>query len=197
MFRLNERNIAKIFAEELRDFDFPCKVEIREGLPDNKHSSSGFCFGNYKAMGMTHTKVTYRRNIPDELCGVSFYPESIIYNFQKDISESNNIPKTVANSIIWMATTLGVGISEHKLRECIHRTIAHEYRHCMQFRYIIDNGLDMGAYHKDEKWGIYGLGRLESDAIAYSEGKIKPIEAVFADKKYYKKDWTWFDAMLA
>jgi hypothetical protein len=195
MFRLTEKHIKKVFEEELVNFEFPCSVEIKEGLPDDEHTSSGFTLNKYKAMGMTHTKVTYKRDVPDELCGVSFYPESFIYNCWSDLHDS--IPNAVGNTIMWLVSNVGIGISEKKMRDSIRKTIAHEYRHCMQFQYIIENGLDMGSYHKDEKWGIYGLGRLESDAIAYADGKIKPIEEVFSDKKYYKKDWTWFDAMLA
>jgi len=195
MFRLTVENVRKMFEKELVKYEFPCPVEIKDELPDNKNSS-GFSFSGNKALGRTHTTITFKRDIPDRLEKVTFYPESFIYNSKRSLDDCGNIPKMLVDAIMWIAIHTGIGISEKLVRLNVQRTIAHEYRHCMQFRYIIDNGLDMASYQKDESWGIYGYGLLEKDAIAFAEGNIVPIETVFANKRYYKKDWNWIDAMF-
>jgi hypothetical protein len=195
MFRLTNKNIRKMFDEELKNYEFPCPVEIMDHLPDNKNSS-GFSFSGNKALGRTHTTITFKRDIPDRLEKVTFYPESFIYNSKRSLDDCGKIPKMLVDAIMWIAIHTGIGISEKLVRLNVQRTIAHEYRHCMQFRYIIDNGLDMASYQKDESWGIYGYGLLEKDAIAFAEGNVVPIETVFANKIYYKKDWNWIDAMF-
>lgn len=191
--RLTAENIKNLFEEEIKKYDFPCPVEIHDYLPDDKNSS-GFSFSGNKALGRTHTVLTFKKNVPDRLEKVSFYPESFIYNSRIALDDCGKIPKPIIDAIMWIATNTGIGVSEKILRLNVQHTVAHEYRHCLQFKYIIDNGLDMASYQKDESWGIYGYGLLESDAIAFSEGKVVPIETVFANKKYYKKDWSWLEA---
>jgi hypothetical protein len=194
MFRLSVKNIKKVFEEELKNYEFPCPVEIRDELPDNKNSS-GFSFSGNKALGRTHTVLTFKKDVPDRLEKVTFYPESFIYNCRNSLKESK-VPEMVQDIIMWIATRTGLGLSEKLLRLNVQRTVAHEYRHCMQFRYMIENNLDMASYQKDESWGIYGYGLLEKDAIDFAEGRVVPIETVFANKKYYKKNWSWIDTIF-
>jgi hypothetical protein len=192
--RLTYENIERMFREEISKYDFPCPIEVHDYIPEDK-GSSGFSFTGYKAIGMTHTKPSLKKKIPDQLVKVTFYPHSLIYNTRVSLEESQ-VPKFMHGLLMMLATQLGLGISEKVIQFNVSTTVAHEYRHCMQFQYMIENGLDMASYTKDESWSLYGYGLLESDAIAFAEGKVAPIESVFANKKYYKKDWTWFDAML-
>lgn len=195
MFRLTYENIEKLFREEIKKYNFPCPVEINDWIPEDK-GSSGFEFSGSKAIGLTHTKPSLKKDIPDELVKVSFYPESFIYNCKHALEEADNIPSFMKKAILWLAINTGIGNFEKIVRYNVVTTVAHEYRHCMQFMYMIENGLDIASYTKDESWSLYGYGLLESDAIAFAEGKIVPIEEVFANKKYYKKNWTWIDAMF-
>lgn len=190
--RLNYENIERMFREEISKYDFPCPVEVHDYIPEVK-GSSGFNFSGYKALGLTHTKPSLQRKVPDELVKVSFYPETLIYNTRVCLEESQ-VPRFMHGLLMMLATQFGLGISEKVIRYNVAITVAHEYRHCMQFQYMIENGLDMASYAKDESWSLYGYGLLESDAIAFAEGKVVPIESVFANKKYYKKDWTWLEA---
>ena len=192
--KLTEKAIREMFEEELKNFNFPCPVEIGEGLPDDGNLASGFAFSGNRAMGLTYTKMTFRKDIPDELLKVSFYPASFIHNCEEDLK--GRVPEVAKNIIMFLATKTGIGVSEKIMRYNVYTTIAHEYRHCLQFRYMIENGLDMASYQKEEKWGVYGCGLLESDAIEYSKGNIVPIETVFANKKYYKRNWTYLEAMF-
>ena len=182
-----------MFEEEIEKYNFPCHVEIMEDLPDDKNSS-GFSFSGNKALGRTHTVLTFKKDIPDRLEKVTFYPESFIYNARLSLDDCGKIPKPIVDAIMWIAIYTGIGVSKSIIRLNVQSTVAHEYRHCLQFKYMIDNGLDMASYQKDESWGIYGYGLLEKDAIAFAEGKAVPIETVFANKRYYKKDWSWLEA---
>ena len=63
--------------------------------------------------------------------------------------------------------------------------IKHEYRHSCQYDWLLDHGISLFQVSQDELKYPYSKGPLESDAIAFSQGKPVPeFDELFATKEY-------------
>ena len=73
-------------------------------------------------------------------------------------------------------------IDNERLRKWISRIILHEYRHTLQYDWMLENGISYYAAGENEAKYLYGEGPMESDANLFAAGKyVKPFEELFID----------------
>jgi hypothetical protein len=186
-------NVARMFEEEIAKFDFPCPVKVV--TEDEEVGKIVGIAATGTTLAVTIPQFSFKKENKDRLHEVKFFAANIVKHFYDNVEEVHGkLPGILKKG--FSAYFNLFGYCESNFRLMVRRTVRHEYRHCCQFRYMIDHDLDMATYVYREEHSFYGHGFLEKDAQEFELSDTGDVAIAFADNIVPKKDHTWIEAMM-